>query len=87
MTARTAIFGEVEICGEYQDEAEARAAGYVFDAHAYRVNAFGSIEPVSWKVLARAESETEWAFIKTWKGSYEHDENGGDRHGGGNGAV
>ena len=59
---QTAIFGEVEICGEYQDEAEARAAGYVFDAHAYRVNVFGGIEPVSFLVLARAESETEWSY-------------------------
>jgi len=50
---QTAIFGEVEICGEYQDEAEARAAGYVFDAHAYRVNEFGGKEPVGYKVLVR----------------------------------
>ena len=52
-TADTAIFGKVEINELFLDELEARAAGYTYDAAVYRVNAFGSREPVPWKVLAR----------------------------------
>ena len=53
MTILTAIFGEVEIGDVYASEAEARAAGFVFDAAAYEVNAFGGREAPKYKVLAR----------------------------------
>lgn len=49
----TGVFGEVVISAEYATEAEARAAGYTFDAAAYARDIFGGIEPPSWKVLAR----------------------------------
>jgi hypothetical protein len=52
-TVDTAIFGRVRISEAYGTEAAARAAGYTYDAAVYRVNAFGSREPVPWKVLAR----------------------------------
>ena len=54
MKARTAICGEVEIREVFSREEDARAAGYRYDAHAYRLNAFGGTEPVSWKVLGRS---------------------------------
>lgn len=49
----TGIFGAVVISEVYATEAEARRAGYCYDAAAYRVNAFGAREPVPYKVLAR----------------------------------
>lgn len=49
----TGVFGEVAISAEYATEAEARTAGYTFDAAAYARDRFGGIEPPAWKVLAR----------------------------------
>lgn len=49
----TGVFGEVAISEEYATEAEARAAGYTFDAAAYARDQFGGIEPPRWKVLAK----------------------------------
>lgn len=49
----TGVFGEVAISEEFATEAEARAAGYTFDAAAYARDIFGGIEPPAWKVLAK----------------------------------
>ena len=62
MKVYTAIFGEVEIGAVYEDEGQARAEGYCYDAHAYIINQFGGIEPPGWKVLARSEGRTGWRF-------------------------
>ena len=53
MNEHTALFGVVEICRVFEDEAAARRAGYVFDAHVYGVNVFGGMEPVPYKVMVR----------------------------------
>lgn len=63
-TADTAIFGKVNISEVFEQELEAREAGYCYDAHAYLINVFGGMEPVSWKVLARASGRSEWEFCK-----------------------
>ena len=52
-TVKTSLFGAVTISEVYASEAEARAAGYVFDAAAYIRNAFGGREAPKYKVLAR----------------------------------
>lgn len=69
MKVMTGIFGEVEIREVFEDELEARAAGYVYDGAAYRVNDFGAVEPVSWKVLARDTDfvHKDYALIKRRK--------------------
>ena len=47
---RTAIFGEVALLEVYDSEAEARRAGYCYDAHI----AGGDWPYAGWKVLARS---------------------------------
>lgn len=64
MNERTALFGVVEIGQVFEDEDEARRAGYVFDAHAYGVNQFGGMEPVDYKVMVRWKDFVTAEFAK-----------------------
>lgn len=49
----TAIFGRVTVTEMFETEAEARAAGFYFDGHAFLVNDFGAVEVPPFKVLMR----------------------------------
>lgn len=60
----TAIFGKVTILEEFGSEEEARRAGYNYDAHVYRINDFGGIEPTEYKVLARSTDFTHMEYAK-----------------------
>lgn len=59
---RTALFGVVEIRKVFMDESAARAEGYYYDAAAYRVNFFGAVEPVPYKVLGKDQGLLEHEF-------------------------
>ena len=63
----TAIYGKVVVTEEYETEAEARAAGYAADAHAYLVNRFGAREVPAWKVLAKSIDNVRWRFAKVYE--------------------
>ena len=68
MHCDTMIFGKVEIAEEFESELEAREEDYYYDAHAYKINCFGGIEPTDYKVLAKSIGETSWKFCTTRKG-------------------